>query len=380
MRIAQVAPLFESVPPRHYGGTERVVSWLTEELVALGHDVTLFATADSVTAARLEPSWRGALRGDPAVGEPEAVHIAMVERVCRRAREFDVIHSHVHVPSFPISVRTQTPLLATLHGRLDGIELPPVHRLFPGVALVSISDAQRRPLPFANWVATVHHGLPPDLLSPQPAVDEYLAFLGRVSPEKGLEPAIRIARRCGRQLRIAAKVDDTTQDYFNATIVPLLRQPGVEFIGEIGDRDKPRFLGGAAALLMPISWPEPFGLVIIEAMACGTPVIAYDAGSTSELIEDGVTGFLVADEDEAVAAVESAARLPRARIREHFERRFTAQRMATDYVALYEQLAAGAAASRRAPAHGARGTSAAELPSADVIGPDPRRRVIRGEA
>jgi glycosyltransferase involved in cell wall biosynthesis len=365
MRIAQLSPLFESVPPRHYGGTERVVSWLTEELVALGHDVTLFATADSVTAARLEPGWSAALRGDPAVIEPDAVHLAMIERVCRRAREFDVIHSHVDYLSFPISVRTRTPMLATLHGRLDRVELPPVHRLFPDVGVVSISDAQRRPLPSANWVATIHHGLPPDLHAPGRGGGGYLAFLGRVSPEKGLVRAIRIAESCGRRIRIAAKIDEVDRDYFNSAVVPLLRRPGVEFLGEIGDRDKSGFLGEATALLLPISWPEPFGLVMIEAMACGTPVITYDAGSAPELIDDGVTGFVVANEDEAVAAVERAATLPRARIRERFEQRFSARRMAEQYVALYKRMAGAAAEARPAPRVARAGAATASVPTAD---------------
>ncbi|THD48191.1 MAG: glycosyltransferase family 4 protein [Bradyrhizobium sp.] len=341
MRIAQVAPLTEAVPPPLYGGTERVISWLTEELVDLGHDVTLFASGDSITAAKLVSMWPRSLRLDGTVRDANALHLELIERVYQRADEFDLIHFHLDYLPFSLMSRQSTPFVTTLHGRLDLPEHQPIFSTFSHVPVVSISDAQRRPMPKANWAATIHHGLPQGLLRPEPIVPSYLAFLGRMSPEKRADRAIAIARLSRLPLKIAAKVDRVDGDYFETQIRPLLGAPGVEFIGEIDDAQKERFLSGAIALLLPIDWPEPFGLVMIEAMACGTPVIAYNRGSVSEIIEDGVTGFVVEDETSAVAAVREAARLPRARIRARFEQRFTARRMANDYLDLYRRLAIG---------------------------------------
>jgi glycosyltransferase involved in cell wall biosynthesis len=338
MRIAQVAPLFEAVPPILYGGTERVVSWLTEELVALGHEVTLFASGDSKTSATLAPVWPRAVRLDGTVRDPHALHMEMIEQVYLRADSFDLIHFHIDYLPFSLMSRQSTPFVTTLHGRLDLPELQPVFSTFSHVPVISISNSQRRPVPRARFIATVHHGLPDNLLTPSEGKPSYLAFLGRVSPEKGLERAIRIARLCKLPLKIAAKVDPADADYFNREIVPLLTDPQVEFFGEIGDDDKPSFLGGAVALLTPIDWPEPFGLVMIEAMACGTPVIAFNRGSAPELIEPGVTGFVVEDVTSAAAAVAQAMRLSRSGVRAGFERRFTARRMAKDYLAAYRSL------------------------------------------
>ncbi|MEP9375349.1 glycosyltransferase family 4 protein [Aquabacter sp. CN5-332] len=338
MRIAQIAPLTEAIPPSLYGGTERVISWLTEELVALGHDVTLFASGDSMTAAKLEPMWPRALRLDGTVRDPNALHMMMLEEVFRRSGEFDLLHCHLDYYPFSLLSRQPTPFITTLHGRLDLPELQPIFSAFPSAPVVSISDAQRRPLPQAGWAATVHHGLPADLLTPQPIAPSYLAFLGRISPEKRADRAIRIAQRCGLPLKIAAKVDKADQDYFDELIRPMLDTPGVEFIGEICEREKPAFLSGALALLVPIDWPEPFGLVMIEAMACGTPVIAFNRGSVPEVIEDGVTGFIVEDETSAASAVRHLPPLSRIKIRQRFEERFTARRMAQDYLDIYRTL------------------------------------------
>ena len=335
MRIAQIAPLTEAVPPALYGGTERVVSWLTEELVALGQDVTLFASGDSVTSAKLQPIWPRALRLDGSVRDPNALHMMMLEHVYRRSREFDLMHFHLDYFPFSLMSRQPTPFITTLHGRLDLAEHQPTFATFSSVPLVSISNAQRRPIPKANWIATVHHGLPEGALRPQSIRPSYLAFLGRISPEKRVDRAIDIARRCGIPLKIAAKVDRADQDYFDEAIRPLLGSTGVEFIGEIGDDRKSEFLSGAIALLAPIDWPEPFGLVMIEAMACGAPVIAFNRGSVPEIIEDGVTGFIVEDETSAVAAVREVASLSRSVIRRRFEERFTARRMAEDYIRVY---------------------------------------------
>ncbi|HET7880155.1 MAG TPA: glycosyltransferase family 4 protein [Acetobacteraceae bacterium] len=340
MRIAQIAPLTESVPPRLYGGTERVVSFLTEHLVAMGHDVTLFASGDSRTSADLAAAWPCALRFDPSIRDAIAPHMMMIEQVCRRADEFDVLHCHLDYWPFSVLTRQPTPFLTTLHGRLDLPELRSVYDSFPDVPLVSISDAQRAPLPDANFVATVHHGLPTDLLTPRDVRPEYLAFLGRICPEKRPDRAIRIARKAGIKLKIAAKVDRADEDYFRDVIRPMIDGREVELIGEIGDADKSAFLSGALALLVPIDWPEPFGLVMIEAMACGTPVIAFDCGSVPEIVEDGVNGFVVSDEAQAVAAIDKALMLPRARVRRSFEQRFSAERMAEDYLALYRRLGA----------------------------------------
>jgi glycosyltransferase involved in cell wall biosynthesis len=342
MRIAQVAPLTEAVPPKLYGGTERVVHWITEELVALGHDVTLFASGDSTTSAKLEAIWPRALRLDGAIRDPNALHMVMLEQVRRRCddEEFDLIHFHLDYYPFSLFHRQPTPFLTTLHGRLDLPEHQPVFSTFATVPLVSISDAQRRPVPHANWVRTIHHGLPMDMLRPTDAKPSYVAVLGRIAPEKGVDRAIRIAMRAEIPLKIAAKVDRADADYFEQLIAPMLDHPLVEFIGEIGDSEKPAFLSGALGLLLPIDWPEPFGLVMIEAMACGTPVIAYNRGSAPEVIDEGLTGFIVEDETSAVAAVHRLADLDRSAIRKQFETRFTARRMALDYLTAYRQLAA----------------------------------------
>ncbi|MCE3257169.1 MAG: glycosyl transferase, group 1 [Nitrobacter vulgaris] len=340
MRIAQVAPLTEAVPPKLYGGTERVVHWLTEELVALGHDVTLFASGDSLTSARLDATWPRALRLDGAVRDPNALHMVMLERVRRKCDdgEFDFLHFHLDYYPFSLFSRQPTPFLTTLHGRLDLPELQPVFNEFSSIPLISISNAQRRPAPQARWLRTVYHGLPEKLLTPRPGQPSYLAVLGRIAPEKGVDRAIRIAIRCGIPLKIAAKVDRADQDYYDECIRPMMDHPLVEYIGEISDHEKPDFLSGAIGLLVPIAWPEPFGLVMIEAMACGTPVIAYNRGSVAEIIADGRTGFIVEDEISAVAAVHGLATLNRAAIRAEFETRFTARRMALDYLDVYRNL------------------------------------------
>jgi glycosyltransferase involved in cell wall biosynthesis len=338
MRIAQIAPLTEAIPPKLYGGTERVISWLTEELVALGHDVTLFASGDSRTTAKLAPMWPRALRLDGAVRDPCALHIMMLEQVRRRAADFDMLHFHLDYYPFSLFCRQAAPFVTTLHGRLDLPEHQPLFSTFSSIPIVSISDAQRRPVPNAGWVRTVHHGLPEQLLTPQPVQPAYLAFIGRISPEKGIDSAIRIAERCGLPLKIAAKVDKLDTDYFEEQIRPLLASPLVEYIGEISDHEKPAFLSGAMALLVTIDWPEPFGLVMIEAMACGTPVIAFNRGAVPEIVEEGSTGFIVQDESSAVAAIDRISGLSRKTIRERFERRFTARRMAEDYLAVYRNL------------------------------------------
>ena len=340
MRIAQVAPLTEAVPPKFYGGTERVVHWITEELVALGNDVTLFASGDSHTSAKLDATWPKALRLDGSVRDPNALHMVMLERVRQKcdAEEFDFLHFHLDYMPFSLFVRQPTPFLTTLHGRLDLPEHQPVFSTFSNIPVISISNAQRRPVPQANWLRTIHHGLPENLLTPQPVKPSYLAVLGRIAPEKGVDRAIKIAIRCGIPLKIAAKVDRADQDYYDELIRPMMDHPLVEYIGEISDHEKSDFLSGAIGLLLPIDWPEPFGLVMIEAMACGTPVIAYNRGSAAEIIEDGVTGFIVEDETSAVADVGRLADLNRARIRREFEARFTARRMALDYMAAYRSL------------------------------------------
>jgi len=335
LRIAQVAPLYESVPPRLYGGTERVVAYLTEELVRQGHEVTLFASGDSQTSARLVAPCAGALRLDSQRRDALAQHLVMIEEVFRRAGEFDFIHFHVDYLHFPASSRQHVPHVTTLHGRLDLPDLVPLYQAFPGMPVVSISRAQREPLPWLNWQATVHHGLPEDLHGCQEEPENYLAFLGRVSTEKRLDLAIEIARRSGLPLKVAAKVDSADADYFEEVIRPMLGEPGVEFLGEIGERDKQTFLGRARALLFPIDWPEPFGLVLIEAMACGTPVIAFRRGSVPEVLDPGETGFICSDVEEAVEAVGRLPEISRRGCRQVFERRFTAARMARDYVNIY---------------------------------------------
>jgi glycosyltransferase involved in cell wall biosynthesis len=343
MKIAQIAPLAESVPPRLYGGTERVVSYLAEELVRLGHDVTLFASGDSETSAKLVACSRRALRLDPTVRDPLAHLTLMLERVRSRAQEFDILHFHLEHLHFPLFRSVARKTVTTVHGRLDLPELAPLYREFSDMPLVSISNAQRRPLPFANWVGTVHHGLAREVCPFNPAFNHparggSFAFLGRVSPEKGLERAIEIARRAGARLRIAAKIDQADEEYFRSRIQPLLGSPGVEFIGELTEAQKPAFLGNAAALLFPIDWPEPFGLAMIEAMSCGTPVIAWPHGAVSEVVEDARTGFVVDSLDAAVAALGRAARLDRVMVRTRFEERFSAARMAQDYLSVYRAL------------------------------------------
>jgi glycosyltransferase involved in cell wall biosynthesis len=341
MRIAQVAPLAEAVPPKLYGGTERVVHWLTEELVALGHDVTLFASGDSQSSAKLDANWPRALRLDGSVRDPNALHMVMLERVRRKCddEEFDFLHFHLDYYPFSLFYRQPTPFLTTMHGRLDLPEHQPVFNTFASVPVVSISNAQRRPLPQANWVRTIHHGLPETLLMPRPVRQEYLAVLGRIAPEKGVDSAIKIAIRCGIPLKIAAKVDPADQDYYDAIIRPMIdHHPLIDYIGEIGDAEKSEFLSAAIGLLLPIDWPEPFGLVMIEAMACGTPVIAYNCGSVPEVIDEGLTGYIVDNESGAVAAVGRLPDLSRPAIRKQFEARFSARRMALDYLAAYRAL------------------------------------------
>jgi glycosyltransferase involved in cell wall biosynthesis len=338
MRIAQVAPLYESVPPKYYGGTERIVSYLTEELVRQGHEVTLFASGDSETKARLVSACRRSLRLDKHCVDHLVHHIVMLEQVFRRAHQFDVVHFHIDYLHFPLSRRQPIAQLTTLHGRLDIPDLVPLYREFPDMPLVSISDAQREPFPGAGWEATVYHGLPDDLYRFRREPGTYLAFLGRISPEKRVDRAIEIARQVGIPLRIAAKVDRVDQEYFRCVVEPLLGGSLVEFVGEIGEGEKDEFLGNAYALLFPIDWPEPFGLVMIEAMACGTPVIAYRQGSVPEVMEEGRTGFVVDELDEAVDAVLRVPELSRQRCREVFEQRFTATRMTHDYLEVYERL------------------------------------------
>ena len=339
MKIAQIAPLCEAVPPPLYGGTERIVAWLTDALVELGHDVTLFASADSHTRAELVPCRDQAIRMDPAPLKSDlAAHLSMLDEVRERAAEFDVLHFHVDLLHFPMFAEHAARSVTTLHGRLDLKDLADAYRRWPRYPLVSISDHQRRPLRFANWRGTVHHGMPETLLPFSPeARGGYLAFLGRISPEKRPDRAIAIARATGIPLRIAAKVDDADRQYFRERIEPLLDDPLVEFVGEIGDLDKARFLGNAAALLFPIDWPEPFGLVMIEAMACGTPVVAWNCGSVPEVIDDGVTGRIVDNLDEAARAVHEVVGYDRRRIRATFERRFSSTAMARRYEDLYVQ-------------------------------------------
>jgi glycosyltransferase involved in cell wall biosynthesis len=339
MRIAQVAPLYESVPPALYGGTERVVFWLTEELIRLGHDVTLFASGDSLTTARLVPACKKALRLDAECVDQLAHHMVMLDQVFSEKENFDLIHFHIDYLHFPLSRYNTVPQVTTLHGRLDLPDLVPLYRHFRNMPVISISDAQRRPLPWANWQGTVHHGLPRESFSVGEGGGGYLAFLGRASPEKGLDDAIKIAKRAGMPLKIAAKIDRVDVLYFENVIKPLLDHPLIDFVGEIGYPEKNAFLGEAAALLFPINWSEPFGLAMIEAMACGTPVIAYPRGSVPEIIKEGVTGFLVPDLESAVRAVRRIGDIDRKKCRRNFEQHFDAQRMAQDYLNIYQRLA-----------------------------------------
>jgi glycosyltransferase involved in cell wall biosynthesis len=344
MRIAQVAPLYESVPPQLYGGTERVVSYLTEELVAEGHEVTLFASGDSTTAAKLVPSCPRALWRDPSCRDPLPHHVRLMELVFADVSRFDVIHFHTDFLHFPLLRRHPCPSVTTLHGRLDASDLSPLFSEYMDVPLVSISDDQRRAVRWANWQATVHHGLPTGLHSFREEKGQYLAFLGRLSPEKRVDRAIEIARRAGMPLKIAAKIYPEEREYYRMIVEPLLQQSRsfVEFIGEVGGSAKDEFLGNAHALLFPIEWPEPFGLVMIEAMACGTPVVAFRCGSVPEVMKDGVSGFVVSDVDEAVAAVGRIAGLSRRMVRQFFDERYQVSNMAKAYLGAYRRLVAGA--------------------------------------
>jgi glycosyltransferase involved in cell wall biosynthesis len=343
MKIAQIAPLAESCPPKLYGGTERIVSYLTEELVRQGHEVTLFASGDSVTSATLVPCSTMALRLNPHVLDPIPYHMVMLDEVRRRADEFDVLHFHIDLLQFPLIRDIAKSTITTLHGRLDLPDLAPLYSAFSEIPLVSISDEQRRPMPPVRWVGTVHHGLPRDRLEFNPAPrGGYLAFLGRISPEKRPDRAIEIAARAGMPLRIAAKVDQADKAYWNEVIAPMIEaHPNVEFVGEIDETQKAEFLGNATALLFPIDWPEPFGLVMIEAMACGTPVVAFRCGSVPEVIDHGISGLIVESIEEAVDAVRRIDLIGRAGVRATFDRRFTIERVAQDYVAIYQSLVDG---------------------------------------
>jgi glycosyltransferase involved in cell wall biosynthesis len=338
MRIAQVSTLYESVPPRAYGGIERVVSYLTEGLVSLGHDVTLFASADSKTRARLVPESDVPLREIEDTADPQALHFAMLEDVVRRSGKFDIVHFHVDYLHFPFSARLACPHVTTLHWRLDVPGLAELYAQFPEVPLVSISDAQRAPLAALNWQATVYHGLPERLYAYSPEPDNHVAFLGRIAPAKRPDLAIEIARRAGLPLEIAAKVDNGDRWYYEKEIEPLLSDAQVRFVGEVADEEKGSFLGRARALLFPVDWPEPFGLVMAEALACGTPVIAFRRGAVAEVIEHGVTGFVVDNVDEAVDALARIDTISRRACRDAFERRFSAARMTREYVDVYERV------------------------------------------
>ena len=342
MKIAQVTPLYEAVPPKLYGGTERVVAHLTDALVDLGHEVTLFASAEARTKAKLVPVRDQAIRLDPSPLKSDlAAHMTMLSEVMDRIDQFDIVHFHTDMIQFPMFRKYAGKTLTTLHGRLDMKDLPEVYERFSEYGLVSISDDQRRPLAFANWKATVHHGMPAEQYKFSPKSDGYLAFLGRISPEKRPDRAIEIALKLGKRLKMAAKVDAADKVYYETKIRPLIESsPLIEFIGEIGDHQKSAFLGGAEALLFPIDWPEPFGLVMIEAMACGTPVVAFKCGSTTEIIEDGATGYLVDTMEQAIAAADRVGLLDREAVRARFELRFSAQAMARRYVDVYGDLLA----------------------------------------
>ena len=368
MRIAQIAPLAESVPPKMYGGTERVVSWLTEELVLQGHDVTLFASGDSVTSATLSAGAKKSLRA-AGLRDHLASTIVMLDQVRRQAHKFDILHFHVDLLQFPLFQHLFHKSLTTLHGRLDMPDFHPVYRVFPAMPLISISDHQRTPMPPVKWVDTIYHGLPKDLFHLNTGAGGYLAFLGRISPEKRVDRAIEIAIRSGVPLKIAAKIDPVDAEYFSGQIQPMLNHPLVEFIGEINDHQKQEFLGRAQALLFPIDWPEPFGLVMIEAMATGTPVIAWRNGSVPEIIEDRRTGFIVDSMDEAAVAVARVRDLNRTVIRQRFEARFTVTRMAEKYLASYERLLSDFRKPRGKPSHDMvrRTVSAGSLVSAGQV-------------
>ncbi len=338
MRIAQVAPLYESVPPKHYGGTERVVHWITERLVELGHEVTLFASGDSVSGARLFSPVRRSLRTDKQVADSLAPHFILMEMVEKEAPDFDVIHSHIDYLYYPLMKRKRHKYLTTLHGRLDLPELQFLYDRYRRIPLISISDAQRIPIPFANWKRTVYHGLPLNLFHFNPDGGKYLTFVGRISPEKRLDRAIEIAVKAGIPFRFAAKIDKADNEYFERKIKRLLKHPLVEFLGEINDREKQELYGNALGLLYPIDWPEPFGLAMIEAMACGTPVVAYRNGSVPEVINEGITGFIVNSQEEAIEAVKKLSQLSRKKCRLIFEERFSVQRMVDDYLSVYNSI------------------------------------------
>ncbi|RPI46403.1 MAG: glycosyltransferase family 4 protein [Bacteroidetes bacterium] len=338
MKIAQISPLYESVPPKYYGGTERVVHYLTEELVSRGHEVSLFASGDSITRGRLVAASPVALRLSKQYVDQFAPHYNLIELVEKEAHRFDIIHSHIDYMYYPLIRRSKTPVLTTLHGRLDLRELKPLYNEYRDIPLVSISDNQRKPVFYANWKKTVYHGLPQDLYHYKPGPGEYLVYLGRISSEKRVDRAVKIAVKSGIPLKIAAKVDKADQEYFETRIKHLFMHPLVEYIGEIGDHEKQELLGNAKALLYPVGWPEPFGLAMIEAMACGTPVIAFPCGSVPEVVDHGVTGFIVNSVNEAVEAVGRLSQLSRKMCREVFEDRFSVQRMVSDYLSVYNSL------------------------------------------
>lgn len=338
MKIALIAPLYESVPPKLYGGTERVVAYLADELVNLGHDVTLFASGDSKTKAKLVASCQQALRLNKDVVDPLVSHFVQLYDVIHRADEFDILHFNIDYLHFPVSQTLKYHRVTTLHGRLDLPELQPLYKRYSKEPLVSISNNQRQPLPFANWIQTVYHGLPENLFHEGNGEENYLAFLGRISPEKGIEQAIEIAIRAGMKLKIAAKIDKADQEYYENKIARLFDHPLIEYIGEINEQQKQAFLGNATALLFPINWPEPFGMVMIEAMATGTPVIAFRNGSVPEVIDNRITGYIVANVEEAVNAISQLNRLSRKKIRDVFEKKYTATVMAKNYVAVYERI------------------------------------------
>jgi glycosyltransferase involved in cell wall biosynthesis len=381
MRIAQVAPLAESVPPKLYGGTERVVAWLVDQLVELGHDVTLFASGDSKTQAKLHPVWPRALRLGRPRADPMAAQTALLEEMSRHAADFDVIHAHIDWLHLPLLSRIGVPFITTLHGRLDLPNLPDVIGRFPKAPFVSISDSQRVPVSDANWCGTVYHGLPPNLFRPSFGPGSYLAFLGRLTAEKGPEAAIRIARTANMPLHIAAKVPRAEAHYFKQNLQPQIDGDQMRLLGEVNDETKQGFLAGAAALLFPIDWPEPFGLVMIEAMACGTPVIAFRSGSVPEVIDDGVTGFVVDSEAEAVQAIARLDELDRREVRARFEQRFTAERMAKDYCCHYETLVRASSRSFVPPGvltHPLRQRKVPQVAEQIVTAPRPEPRIAQG--
>lgn len=376
MRIAQVAPLYERVPPERYGGTERVVSFLTEELVRLGHDVTLFASGDSVTRARLVAPCARSLRLDPHCRDPLAPHVRMLGWVYQRAPEFDIIHCHTDYLGLPLSRGTDTPTVITLHGRLDLPDIHPLYQDYGDVPLVSISDAQRLSMPDANWAATVHHGLPLDLYAFQPCPGSYLLFLGRISPEKRPDCAIWVAKRAGVPLRIAAKVDAVDRTYFETVIRPMLEDPLIEFIGEVGEAEKGPLLANAMALMFPVDWPEPFGLVMIEALACGTPVIARGRGSVPEVVRSGHTGFVCDSDEEMVDAVRQVTQLDRRLCRQEFDERFAVSVMARNYVDVYREICRARRQRRLHSAAFAR--AAARVRATVTVHPTPRSALAKG--